>query len=315
MPPPAASPKSPLKLSLDAIEMVDAIDRHGSFAAAAEHLFRVPSTISYAVGKLEEQLGIALFERRGPRVTLTAAGAEMLREGRWLVRAAADLESRMRQVATGFEAELRLVHDSLIPLGGLIDDIRAFEALQCGTRLRISTEVMSGAWEALREGRADIVIATGDGPAGGGYTAIPVGTLDFVFCVAPTHPLAQLSRPLTRDDLLDHTAVVVADSARASSTRTAGLASGQKRITVPSVAAKIVCQLAGLGHGFLPRECVAAELRRGTLVERPIEEQRVGETFWLAWKPTQTGEALKWWRTRLARPLVPALLQQADWRA
>ncbi|MCY0388713.1 LysR family transcriptional regulator [Robbsia sp. Bb-Pol-6] len=315
MSPAAASQKPPLRLSLDAIEMVDAIDRHGSFAAAAEQLHRVPSTISYAVGKLEEQLGIALFERRGPRVTLTAAGAEMLREGRWLVRAATDLESRMRQVATGFEAELRLVHDSLIPLSGLVDDIRDFEALNCGTRLRISAEVMSGAWEALREGRADIAIATGDGPAGGGYTAIPVGTLEFVFCVAPAHPLARLPRPLTRDDLLDHTAVVVADSARASLTRTAGLMSGQKRITVPSVAAKIVCQLAGLGHGFLPRACVEAELRRGTLVERPTEEQRVGETFWLAWKPAQPGEALKWWRTRLARPLVPALLDGADWRA
>ncbi|MGI4858110.1 MAG: LysR family transcriptional regulator [Janthinobacterium lividum] len=307
--------KSPLKLSLDAIEMVDAIDRHGSFAAAAEQLYRVPSTISYAVGKLEEQLGIALFERRGPRVILTAAGAEMLREGRWLVRAAADLESRMRQVATGFESELRLVHDSLIPLSGLVDDIRDFEALNCGTRLRISAEVMSGAWEALREGRADIAIATGDGPAGGGYTAIPVGALEFVFCVAPTHPLARLSRPLTRDDLLDHTAVVIADSARASLPRTAGLMSGQKRLTVPSVAAKIVCQLAGLGHGFLPRACIEAELRRGTLVELPTEERRVGETFWLAWKPAQTGEALKWWRTRLARPLVPALLHGADWRA
>ena len=68
-----------LKLSLEAIETVDAIDRHGSFAAAAARLNKVPSTISYAVGKLEEQLGMQLFDRKGPRVTLTAAGSEMLR--------------------------------------------------------------------------------------------------------------------------------------------------------------------------------------------------------------------------------------------
>ncbi len=52
-----------LKLSLEAIELVDTIARHGSFASAAERLHKVPSTISYAVSKLEEQLGLNLFVR------------------------------------------------------------------------------------------------------------------------------------------------------------------------------------------------------------------------------------------------------------
>jgi DNA-binding transcriptional LysR family regulator len=145
-----------LKLSLDAIEIIDAIDRGGSFAAAAEALHKVPSTISYTVSKLEEQLGFPLFARRGPRVSLTPAGSELLNEGRWLLRSAADLESRLRRIATGYEAELRLVHDSLLPAAALVEHIRAFEALNCGTRLRLGIEVMTGAWEALREGRAEI---------------------------------------------------------------------------------------------------------------------------------------------------------------
>jgi DNA-binding transcriptional LysR family regulator len=299
-----------LKLTLEAIEIVDVIARHGSFAAASERLNKVPSTISYAVGKLEEQLGIALFRRQGPRVTLTPAGEEMLKEGRWLLAAAGELESRMRQIATGFEAELRLVHDSLIPTSAFTDDIRAFEDLNCGTRLRIACETMTGSWEALRDGRADLIVAASDGPAGGGYKAVPVGSIEFAFCVAPTHPLARLGRPLTRGDLLQHTAVVVGDGARQMSDRTIGLLAGQKRLTVPSMAAKIACQVAGLGHGFLPRACVCAELARGTLVELPAEESRPDETFWLAWKPDRMGEALKWWRSRLQRPLMPDILPQ-----
>lgn len=297
-----------LKLTLEAIELVDAIARHGSFAAASERLNKVPSTISYAVGKLEEQLGLALFTRQGPRVSLTPAGEEMLKEGRWLLTAASDLESRMRQIATGFESELRFVHDSLIPTSAFTDDIRAFEDLNCGTRLRISCETMTGTWEALRDGRADLAVAASDGPAGGGYKAVAVGSLEFVFCVAPTHPLARLQRPLTRGDLLEHTAVVVGDGARLLTERTIGLLAGQKRITVPSMAAKIACQVAGLGHGFLPRACVQTELKRGTLIELPSEEPRPDEPFWLAWRTAQTGEALKWWRTRLQRPLVPDIL-------
>jgi len=297
-----------LKLTLETIELVDAIARHGSFAAASERLNKVPSTISYAVSKLEEQLGLALFTRQGPRVSLTPAGEEMLKEGRWLLTAANDLESRMRQIATGFESELRFVHDSLIPTSAFTDDIRAFEDLNCGTRLRISCETMTGTWEALRDGRADLVVAASDGPAGGGYKAVAVGSLEFVFCVASTHPLARLQRPLTRGDLLEHTAVVVGDGARLLTERTIGLLAGQKRITVPSMAAKIACQVAGLGHGFLPRACVQTELKRGTLIELPSEESRPDEPFWLAWRTAQAGEALKWWRTRLQRPLVPDIL-------
>lgn len=297
-----------LRLSLEAIELVDAIARQGSFAAAATALDRVPSTISYAVAKLEEQLDTPLFERRGPRVSLTPAAQELLKEGRWLLGAAADLESRLRQIATGYESELRLVHDSLIPTPALIDDIRAFEALGCGTRLRIGQETLTGSWEALRDSRADLVIAAGEGPAGGGYQATDVGRLEFAFCVAPTHPLTRVTRPLQRGDLLPHPAIVVGDSARLLAERTVGLLAGQPRITVPTMAAKIECQRAGLGHGFLPRACVELDLARGTLVELRTEEPRPPETFRLAWKTGADGRALRWWRERLQRPLVPALL-------
>jgi DNA-binding transcriptional LysR family regulator len=300
-----------LKLSLEAIEVVDAIARHGSFTAAAARLNKVPSTISYAVGKLEEQLGMRLFERHGPRVQLTAAGEEMLKEGRWLLNAASDLESRMRQIATGFESELRLVHDSIIPTPSLIGDIHAFEALRCGTRLRVGCEALTGTWEALRAGRADLVIAAGEGPAGGGYQVAMVGSLEFAFCVAPSHPLTRLKRPLQRGDLIECNAIVVGDSARTLSDRTVGLLAGQPRITVPTMAAKIACQAAGLGHGFLPRACIAGELARGTLVELPTEEPRAPEAFWLAWKTGAEGQALRWWRERLNRTLVPALLPRS----
>jgi len=109
-----------LKLSLDAIEVIDAIDRTGSFSAASEALHKVPSTISYTVAKLEEQLGIALFLRHGPRVSLTPAGTELLAEGRWLLTAAADLEHRLRRTATGYEAELRLCIDSILTIDALL---------------------------------------------------------------------------------------------------------------------------------------------------------------------------------------------------
>ena len=291
-----------LKLTLDAIEIIDAIDRGGSFAAAADTLHKVPSTISYTVAKLEEQLGFPLFVRRGPRATLTPAGRELLGEGRWLLRSAADLESRLRRIATGYESELRLVHDSLLPTSALVEDIRAFEALGCGTRLRISTEVMTGAWEALREGRADLVLAVGDPPSGFAQQARRLHDIEFIFCVAPQHPLARIDRPLTNDDFLAHTAIIVADSARLMPARSIGVLPGQSRITVSNIEAKIALQIAGLGYGFLPRCRIDSALTRRELVARDVVDVRASEPLWLAWRLEGEGEAQKWWRMRLQAP-------------
>ncbi len=291
-----------LKLTLDAIEIIDAIDRGGSFAAAAEALHKVPSTISYTVARLEEQLGFPLFLRRGPRVSLTPAGRELLAEGRWLLRSAADLESRLRRIATGYESELRLVHDSLLPTSALVPHIRAFEALECGTRLRIGIEVMTGSWEAMREGRADIVLAVGDPPAGFAQQARRLRAVEFVFCVAPDHPLARLGRAVTEEDLLEHTAIVVADSARLLPARSIGQVAGRSRITVADIEAKIALQASGLGYGFLPRCRIGPVLHRRELVMLDVAAPRAAEPLWLAWAAADEGEALKWWRARLQAP-------------
>ena len=97
-----------IKLSLEALEVIDAIARKGSFAAAAESLYRVPSAITYTVRNLEQSLGVDLFNRSGHRAVLTEAGEELLREGRHLLLAASELELRVQRVATGVEPALSI---------------------------------------------------------------------------------------------------------------------------------------------------------------------------------------------------------------
>src|SRR5690349_9015812 len=103
-----------MRLSLEALQVLDAIDRKGSFAGAAAELHRVPSAITYSVRQLEDGLGLELFDRSGHRAVLTAAGRELLSEGRRLLQAVADLECRVQQVAKGWESELRIAVDTVI---------------------------------------------------------------------------------------------------------------------------------------------------------------------------------------------------------
>lgn len=291
-----------LKLSLDALQIMDAIARRGSFSGAGKELFRVPSTISYTVSKLEEDLGVQLFQRLGPKVTLTPAGQELLREGRYLLKAAGDLESRVRRVASGWETELALGMDSMLAPIALQEDIDAFYAVASQTRLRIIRESLSGTWEALLERRADLLIgAAGDGPSGGGYTAEPLGKVSFVFVVAPRHPLAAVTHPLGKDELSRHRAIAVSDSARQIPVRTVGLLFGQETLTVPDMQSKYAFQVAGLGFGFLPESYARPAIASGLLVEKEVEEPKPDETFHLAWRSGEEGAALGWWIERMRR--------------
>lgn len=92
-----------MKITLESLQILDAIDRRGSFAAAAEEVFRVPSALTYTMQKLESDLGVALFDRAGRRALLTPAGRALLDEGRILLQAADALECRVQRVATGWE--------------------------------------------------------------------------------------------------------------------------------------------------------------------------------------------------------------------
>jgi DNA-binding transcriptional LysR family regulator len=291
-----------LRLSLEALQIIDAIDRRGSFSGAGKELFRVPSTISYTVSKLEKDLGVQLFKRVGPKATLTPAGRELLKEGRYLLKAAGDLECRVRRVASGWETELALGIDSMFSPLALKDDINAFYQVAQQTRLRLMQEALSGTWEALIERRVDMLIgAAGEGPSGGGYVAEPMGQIRFVFAVSPSHPLAGVQHPLGKSDLGNYRAISVADSARELPVRTVGILFGQETLAVPDMRTKYRFQLAGLGFGFLPEACARAAIGAGLLVEKEVEEPKPAETFSLAWRTGEEGAALKWWRDRMRK--------------
>jgi DNA-binding transcriptional LysR family regulator len=289
-----------LKLSLDALLTVDTIARRGSFAAAAKELFRVPSTISYTVAKLEEDLGVQLFERFGPRVELTPAGAELLKEGRYLLKAAGDLERRVRRVASGWETEFTIAIDSMLCPNPLMEAVESFCAVADQTRLRLLKEALSGTWEALLDRRADLLVgAAGAGPSGGGYTALPVATVRFLFVTTPGHPLAAVDAPLAKADLTAHRAVSVSDSARQLQARTVGLLFGQNTLAVPDMQTKYAFQRAGLGFGFLPEPWVRDDVAAGRLVVKAVEEPKPDETLYLAWRTGESGAALDWWKERV----------------
>jgi DNA-binding transcriptional LysR family regulator len=307
----------PAMLSEAELALLEAIRDHSSLSRAAARLGKAPSTVSHAARQLEEKYDALLFDRRRYRLQLTPAGQLLAREAARLAEDSARLSRRVRQVASGWEDRLWIVTDEIIEFALLTPAIEAFDALQSGVPLRITHEVLRGTWEALLDERADIVVgATNEPPAIKGLQWFELGVMDWVFAVAPRHPLAAVKGRLSREQILAHRAVVVADTARHSEGRSYGLVGGQATLAVPSMQAKIAAQCQGLGVGWLPRHRSSALLAQGKLLEMPTVDVREPNTLYVAWRGDQPGRAMAWWldqfrQKRLGAMLVKGLPVQA----
>ena len=286
-----------LPVTLDALQVLDAIERRGSFAKAAEELGRATSAVSYTVQKLEEQLGVTLFQRQGRRSVLTASGRLLLEEGRKILIAAAHLCNQVKELDTGWEPRLRLGLESTAEREPLFQALSSLLREQPSLEIDLQECVLSGGWEALETDNIDLLLgATGPVPLQKNFRAQPISPADMVLTAAATHPLALLAgdTKLIAAQLPMHRRVVTHDTAQHSIVRNEGLITGQQVLYVQTMEQKIQAQLAGLGVGHLPRKLIEGHLDSGALVELATDAPTTGNLDrFIAWKISNKGKALK----------------------
>lgn len=287
-------------LTFEALRVMDAIERRGSFAAAADELGRVPSALSYTMQKLEEELDVVLFDRSGHRTKFTNVGRMLLERGRVLLEAAEKLTKDAEALARGWETHLTIVSDVLSPahqLFPLVDKL----ALKADTQVSILTEVLAGAWESLENGRADIVIA----PDIHFRPSSEINTRKLykvmsVYVAAPNHPIHQEPEPLSELTRVKYRGIAVADTARERPTITVQLLDKQQRLRVSSIEDKRLALLAGLGVATLPYTMIEDDIAQGRLRVVGPEYSREVDII-MAWRRDSMGEAKSWFLRELPR--------------
>lgn len=303
-------------LTPDALAMLQTIAHTGSFAAAARTLGVVPSALTYRVRQIEDALDVLLFDRSSRRAGLTAAGNELLREGQRLLSEIDAVAHRVKRVATGWESQFTVAIDGIINKNTVMELCESFFSLGAPTRIKLRNEVLSGTVESLTSGLADLAIGgsmeagLGNGVHSGLQSKL-LGSVNFVYAIAPHHPLARANEPLSDEQIGAHRAVAVADSTVRGQGLTFGLLAGQEVFTVASMADKLEAQLRGLGGGFVP-ECMAApHIEAGRLVvkkiERPTRMVRVSYA-WRSGQDRRPGRALQWWLEQLESPATRSAL-------
>jgi len=254
------------KVTLDQWRALQAVIDHGGFAQAAEYLHRSQSSVSYAVNRLQDQLGLRLLHIEGRKAVLTDAGKVLLQRSRQLVADAAAIENQAYLLEQGWEAEIRLAIEVAFPTELIMKALEQFEPLGKNTQVRLNEVVLSGAEDALLEGKSDLVI-TPFVPHG--YMGKELLQVNFIAVAHPDHALHQLGRTITTHDLDRETHVIVSDSG--SKSVDAGWISDSRRWTVssPESAHKLISN--GLGFGWLPEDIIKNQLEKNELKALPLD--------------------------------------------
>ncbi len=286
-------------ITLDALRALDAIDKTGSFAAAAKHLYKVPSALTYTIKKLEEELAVPLFDRSKQRAVLTPAGQLVLEQGREILLATNRMFDSVKQLESGWELEIKIARDTVVPFTPLFNLVNEFNQLKQDVDISLSEEVLAGGWDALQNKRADIAIGVSGELPKGLFNLHKMGSIRFSFMVAAKHPLAQIKHTLDADDLQAFPAIVVADTAQILPGRSSGLFDSKQVIRVHNMATKVAAQAQGIGVGFLPLHLAKPYLSTGELVEKTCSIPRPDIDLYLAWNKGQQGNALNWFIEQL----------------
>lgn len=257
-----------LKTTLEQWRMFKAVVDTGGFNQAAEKVHKSQSSIHHAVGKLEQALGVKLFDIQGRKTVLTEAGKLMLRRGQYLLDEAARIEAVANALSEGVESHLRIAVD-----GAFIQSI-VFQALETvsqrypQTNMDIIDTVLSGTNELLSKGEADLGLSPfvlSDS------LSEEICLIDFVAAAHIDHPLHQLDRPIDYEDLKAHRQIIVRDSANDSKI-SVGWFGAEQRWTVDSMRASIDLITQGMGFAWLPVPLICGALKAQVLKPLPLKE-------------------------------------------
>ncbi|MDC1175154.1 LysR family transcriptional regulator [Bacteriovoracaceae bacterium] len=253
-------------MTLDQIETFINVVECGSFKSASEKLFRSQPALSVAVKKLEEELGVTLFNREEYRPKLTEQGEAFFIRSKELFSKAKSLENFGKELGLGHEIEIKIAIDGICPLPEILKVIRLFNKEYPATKINLSFEIIGGAPEKLSNGSVQLAISPG----------LEVDPASFVMNkmtevkMVPVASSLLFEKPIDKikyAELKEFPQIVVRSTGDESSNRSYGVIDGGRQWSVGDLQTKKEIIQAGLGWGNLPIHNVHNELKSGDLYD------------------------------------------------
>ncbi len=259
------------------LRYLDVVAREGSIRKAAAALRIASSAVNRQVLNLEEELGVALFDRRRDGVRPTPAGEVLLHHVRSTLfdfaRIRADIDD-LRGLRTG---EIKIAALDSLVVDFLPGVIAEFHRNYPGINYRVLALGPTDVTEEVASGRADIGVSFAlrahRDVAAAATIETAIGAL-----LAPTHPLA-CHRVLRLADCAPYPVILGHDTLPLQPLVETMLALGETPIVPKLVSNSLEMMkravLANLGIAFFTRLAFRREISAGELVHIPLAEPRL----------------------------------------
>lgn len=256
-------------ISLDQLRVFRQVAESGSFSAAARTLHRAQSAVTYAIQKLEHQVGKDLFDRTAYRPVLSEAGRALLPRAVRILEEFTAFNVQARAIAGGVEPELSLVVDPTYPTAAVVAALQALQERYPVVQLRVQVETLGAAAQAVIDRSADLGIALEFAAGSPDLVAVPLGELDLVPVAAASHPLARIRGRIPLQALRDARQLVLSDRSPLTQGRNFSVIS-TRTWRLADLGARHEMILAGLGWGSMPMHMVADDLASGRLAKLDV---------------------------------------------
>jgi DNA-binding transcriptional LysR family regulator len=255
-----------MRITLDALETLEAIQETGSFAGAAQRLHKVQSAVSYTIRQLEESLGVELFDRSGHRARLTEVGRLLLDEGQLLLTRARRLEALAERLRDRWEPRLEVVIDGVLPIEPILQVLKRMVDEAVPTRIQVKVEFLGGVQDRFEKDRADLMLVKDYTPSSA-LIAHRLPEVEVVLVASAEHPLARAGAPLELADLHRHVELTVHDPSESRRLSNPHQLGSERVFYLSDFLTKKAAIELGLGFGWMPLYLVEKELAAGNLRE------------------------------------------------
>jgi DNA-binding transcriptional LysR family regulator len=254
-----------MAFSSDNIAIFLSVLDHGSFSAAARALGRVPSAVSMAIGHLEAELGLQLFERTSREVRPTESARALEAEARQMAGQLRRLQAHALSLHQGLEQRLTLaIAPELLsaawsdPLARLAEEFPSLE-------VEVLSAPQADALRMLHDGAAQLALIYERTRVDERESFQELGSEMLVAVISPQHPLAlERNGRFRLEDLVDMRQIaIVSRDAQEADQR---VLISRKVWRTDSHLATLRLVQAGLGWAYLPKRLATPMLDSGELL-------------------------------------------------
>jgi len=261
-----------------------AVEKNGHFGHAAKDCFVTQSALSQQISQLEDQLGIAIFERNGKSILVTHAGAEFLKQAKRIVDQTRALEE---QFALGNSADSLTISVAVIPtiapylLPTLLPALgEKFTPVGFSVNEKTTEQLI----EAVLSGQCDCGILATE-PTNEKLNTLPLFSDPFVLAVAPNDTL---SGPVDLASLPREEMLLLSEGhcLRDQAMDACKIGDNLKQKTYAATSLSTIVELVAnqMGMTLLPAISIKREALGGRVKTLSLTSSGAGRTVWFVWR-------------------------------